>query len=106
MGSALTASAPRRRYPVILSIENHCSVAQQKKMAEYLKEVLQDKLDLSAVLPSDCKKLPSPEMLRGKVLIKVRLAAATGTARTRAARIARLTQPSLVFAGEKTASKH
>ena len=27
-------------YPVILSIENHCSVEQQRKMAEYLKEIL------------------------------------------------------------------
>lgn len=66
-----------RRYPVILSIENHCSVPQQKKMAEYLKEVLQDKLDLSVVISNDCKKLPSPEILKGKVLIKVRLSVAT-----------------------------
>ena len=27
-------------YPVILSIENHCSVEQQRKMAECLKEIL------------------------------------------------------------------
>lgn len=61
------------RYPVILSIENHCSVPQQKKMAEYLKEVLQDKLDLSNVSVQECKKLPSPEILKGKILIKVRI---------------------------------
>lgn len=67
----------RRRYPVILSIENHCSVPQQKKMAEYLREVLQDKLDLSVVISNDCKKLPSPEILKGKVLIKVRPSVAT-----------------------------
>ncbi|XP_029682579.1 1-phosphatidylinositol 4,5-bisphosphate phosphodiesterase eta-2 [Takifugu rubripes] len=60
----------KSQYPVILSIENHCSVPQQKKMAEYLKEVLQDKLDLSVVISNDCKKLPSPEILKGKVLIK------------------------------------
>lgn len=41
-------------------------------MAEYLEEVLQDKLDLSVVVSNDCKKLPSPEVLKGKVLIKVR----------------------------------
>lgn len=64
--------SPHRRYPVILSIENHCSVPQQKKMAEYLEEVLQDKLDLSVVISNDCKKLPSPEILKGKILIKVR----------------------------------
>lgn len=59
------------RYPVILSIENHCTVPQQKKMAEYLREVLQDKLDLSNVNVHECKKLPSPEILKGKVLVKV-----------------------------------
>ncbi|XP_056292706.1 1-phosphatidylinositol 4,5-bisphosphate phosphodiesterase eta-2 isoform X3 [Pseudoliparis swirei] len=57
-------------YPVILSIENHCTVPQQKKMAEYLREVLQDKLVLSTVNVHECKKLPSPEILKGKVLIK------------------------------------
>ncbi|XP_039652214.1 1-phosphatidylinositol 4,5-bisphosphate phosphodiesterase eta-2 [Perca fluviatilis] len=57
-------------YPVILSIENHCTVPQQKKMAEYLREVLQDKLDLSSVNVNECKKLPSPDILKGKVLVK------------------------------------
>ncbi|XP_028260976.1 1-phosphatidylinositol 4,5-bisphosphate phosphodiesterase eta-2 [Parambassis ranga] len=60
----------KSQYPVILSIENHCTVPQQKKMAEYLKEVLQDKLDLTHVNVHECKKLPSPEILKGKVLIK------------------------------------
>lgn len=41
-------------------------------MAEYLGEVLQEKLDLSVVISNDCKKLPSPETLKGKILIKVR----------------------------------
>ncbi|XP_029947375.1 1-phosphatidylinositol 4,5-bisphosphate phosphodiesterase eta-2 [Salarias fasciatus] len=60
----------KSQYPVILSIENHCTVPQQKKMAAYLKEVLQDKLDLSNVNAHECKKLPSPEILKGKVLVK------------------------------------
>nr|XP_057910740.1 1-phosphatidylinositol 4,5-bisphosphate phosphodiesterase eta-2 [Doryrhamphus excisus] len=60
----------KSQYPVILSIENHCTVPQQKKMAEYLKEVLQDKLDLSHVNIYECKKLPSPEILKGKILVK------------------------------------
>ena len=59
------------RYPVILSIENHCSVPQQKKMAEYIVEVLQDKVDLSNVTVNETRKLPSPEILKGKVLVKV-----------------------------------
>ncbi|AWP02628.1 putative 1-phosphatidylinositol 4-5-bisphosphate phosphodiesterase eta-2-like [Scophthalmus maximus] len=60
----------KSQYPVILSIENHCTVPQQKKMAEYLREVLQDKLDLSNINVHEFKKLPSPEILKGKVLVK------------------------------------
>ncbi|KAK0131876.1 1-phosphatidylinositol 4,5-bisphosphate phosphodiesterase eta-2 [Merluccius polli] len=60
----------KSQYPVILSIENHCTVPQQKKMAQYLMEVLQDKVDLSNVNMNECRKLPSPEILKGKVLVK------------------------------------
>lgn len=59
------------RYPVILSIENHCSVIQQKKMARYLTDILGDKLDLSSVSGEDATVLPSPQMLKGKILVKV-----------------------------------
>uniref|UniRef100_A0A8C7J3U9 Phosphoinositide phospholipase C n=1 Tax=Oncorhynchus kisutch TaxID=8019 RepID=A0A8C7J3U9_ONCKI len=62
----------KNQYPVILSIENHCTVPQQKKMAEYLLEVLQDKVDLSTVNMNEFRKLPSPELLKGKVLVKVK----------------------------------
>ncbi|XP_063747166.1 1-phosphatidylinositol 4,5-bisphosphate phosphodiesterase eta-2a isoform X2 [Eleginops maclovinus] len=57
-------------YPVILSIENHCSVPQQKKMAQYLIEILGDKLDLSNIKAEEPGRLPSPETLRGKILVK------------------------------------
>ncbi|XP_052340136.1 1-phosphatidylinositol 4,5-bisphosphate phosphodiesterase eta-2-like [Oncorhynchus keta] len=57
-------------YPVILSIENHCSVPQQKKMAQYLVEVMGDKLDLSAIKADERGRLPSPDILKGKILIK------------------------------------
>uniref|UniRef100_A0A6Q2Y277 Phosphoinositide phospholipase C n=1 Tax=Esox lucius TaxID=8010 RepID=A0A6Q2Y277_ESOLU len=57
-------------YPVILSIENHCSVPQQKKMAQYLVEVMGDKLDLSAVNVDEQGRLPSPDTLKGKILVK------------------------------------
>ncbi|XP_017161156.1 1-phosphatidylinositol 4,5-bisphosphate phosphodiesterase eta-2a isoform X1 [Poecilia reticulata] len=57
-------------YPVILSIENHCSVPQQKKMAQYLVEILGDKLDVSSVKAGESGRLPSPESLRGKILVK------------------------------------
>ncbi|XP_037392064.1 1-phosphatidylinositol 4,5-bisphosphate phosphodiesterase eta-2a isoform X4 [Pygocentrus nattereri] len=57
-------------YPVILSIENHCSVPQQKKMAQYLVEILGEKLDLSSVRANESGLLPSPDALKGKILIK------------------------------------
>ncbi|XP_064326090.1 1-phosphatidylinositol 4,5-bisphosphate phosphodiesterase eta-2 isoform X2 [Phalacrocorax carbo] len=60
----------KNEYPVILSIENHCSVIQQKKMAQYLTEILGDKLDLSSVHSDDSTKLPSPASLKGKILVK------------------------------------
>ncbi|NXF30406.1 PLCH2 phosphodiesterase, partial [Nyctibius bracteatus] len=60
----------KNEYPVILSIENHCSVIQQKKMAQYLIEILGDKLNLSSVHNDDSTKLPSPASLKGKILVK------------------------------------
>ncbi|KAM9475692.1 1-phosphatidylinositol 4,5-bisphosphate phosphodiesterase eta-2a [Clarias gariepinus] len=57
-------------YPVILSIENHCSVPQQKKMAEYLVEILGEKLDLLSVKADESGLLPSPDSLKGKILVK------------------------------------
>nr|XP_029132542.1 1-phosphatidylinositol 4,5-bisphosphate phosphodiesterase eta-2 isoform X2 [Labrus bergylta] len=57
-------------YPVILSIENHCSVPQQKKMAQYLIEILGDKLDVSNIKAEESGRLPSPDLLKGKILVK------------------------------------
>lgn len=59
------------RYPVILSIENHCSVPQQKKMAQYLTEIFGDKLNLSSIKADTLGRLPSPEALKGRILVKV-----------------------------------
>uniref|UniRef100_A0A674N4S7 Phosphoinositide phospholipase C n=1 Tax=Takifugu rubripes TaxID=31033 RepID=A0A674N4S7_TAKRU len=58
------------QYPVILSIENHCTIQQQKKIAQYLREIFGDKLDVGDVLNGDSKTLPSPNSLKGKILIK------------------------------------
>ncbi|XP_047450812.1 1-phosphatidylinositol 4,5-bisphosphate phosphodiesterase eta-1 isoform X2 [Mugil cephalus] len=58
------------QYPVILSIENHCTILQQKKIAQYLREIFGDKLDIGDVLTGDAKTLPSPQSLQGKILIK------------------------------------
>nr|XP_055029923.1 1-phosphatidylinositol 4,5-bisphosphate phosphodiesterase eta-1 isoform X1 [Misgurnus anguillicaudatus] len=57
-------------FPVILSIENHCNIQQQKKIAEHLKEIFGDKLDVAEALNKDPKQLPSPNCLKGKILIK------------------------------------
>ncbi|KAJ8280484.1 hypothetical protein GJAV_G00055130 [Gymnothorax javanicus] len=57
-------------YPVILSIENHCNIQQQKKIAQYLREIFGDKLDVGESLSKDPKMLPSPNSLKGKILIK------------------------------------
>ncbi|RDD40218.1 1-phosphatidylinositol 4,5-bisphosphate phosphodiesterase delta-4 [Trichoplax sp. H2] len=56
-------------YPVILSIENHCSIEQQRKMAKYFVEIFGDKLYKEPIDPSRTTGL-SPEDLKYKVLIK------------------------------------
>ncbi|XP_044146566.1 1-phosphatidylinositol 4,5-bisphosphate phosphodiesterase eta-1 [Bufo gargarizans] len=60
----------KNEYPVILSIENHCNIQQQRKIAQYLKEILGDKIDLSSIPLGENKQLPSPQNLKGKILVK------------------------------------
>ncbi|XP_054877194.1 1-phosphatidylinositol 4,5-bisphosphate phosphodiesterase delta-3-A isoform X2 [Poeciliopsis prolifica] len=57
-------------YPLILSLENHCSVEQQAVMARHLKAILGDKLLLKPLPGLKSSALPSPEDLRGKILVK------------------------------------
>ncbi|XP_046733516.1 1-phosphatidylinositol 4,5-bisphosphate phosphodiesterase delta-1a isoform X2 [Silurus meridionalis] len=57
-------------YPVILSLENHCSLEQQKLMAQYMTSILGSALltrPLGKEVPT-C--LPSPEELKGRILVK------------------------------------
>ncbi|XP_020930334.1 1-phosphatidylinositol 4,5-bisphosphate phosphodiesterase delta-4 isoform X1 [Sus scrofa] len=57
-------------YPVILSLENHCSWEQQEMIAHHLTEILGEQLlstTLDGQLPT---QLPSPEELRRKILVK------------------------------------
>ncbi|KAF7465758.1 Hypothetical predicted protein [Marmota monax] len=56
-------------YPVILSIEDHCSIAQQRNMAQYFKKVLGDTL-LTKPVDITADGLPSPNQLKRKILIK------------------------------------
>ena len=55
--------------PVVLSIENHCSLAQQQKMAAIFRDLLGDKLVTTPVMENEVA-LPSPNMLRNRIIIK------------------------------------
>uniref|UniRef100_A0A8C6LHE2 Phosphoinositide phospholipase C n=1 Tax=Nothobranchius furzeri TaxID=105023 RepID=A0A8C6LHE2_NOTFU len=59
-------------YPVILSIENHCCVEQQRVMAQHLNHILGDKLLKSTLEGKVSSRLPSPEDLKGKILVKAK----------------------------------
>ncbi|XP_055361668.1 1-phosphatidylinositol 4,5-bisphosphate phosphodiesterase delta-4-like isoform X2 [Betta splendens] len=59
-------------YPVILSIENHCGVEQQNVMAQHLNHILGDKLLKSTLDGRAPVGLPSPEDLKGKILLKAK----------------------------------
>uniref|UniRef100_A0A3Q1K126 Phosphoinositide phospholipase C n=1 Tax=Anabas testudineus TaxID=64144 RepID=A0A3Q1K126_ANATE len=57
-------------YPVILSLENHCSQEQQEVMAQNLISILGDKLLRAPLIHPTTGNLPSPNDLMYKVLIK------------------------------------
>ncbi|XP_049417638.1 1-phosphatidylinositol 4,5-bisphosphate phosphodiesterase delta-3-A [Epinephelus fuscoguttatus] len=57
-------------YPLILSLENHCSVEQQAVMAKHLRTILGSKLLTQPLRAQSQKDLPSPEELKGRILIK------------------------------------
>uniref|UniRef100_A0A8C5HF03 Phosphoinositide phospholipase C n=1 Tax=Gouania willdenowi TaxID=441366 RepID=A0A8C5HF03_GOUWI len=57
-------------YPIILSLENHCSVEQQAVMAKHLRSILGQKLLTRPLSDQPLKALPSPEELKGRILVK------------------------------------
>ncbi|XP_030077103.1 1-phosphatidylinositol 4,5-bisphosphate phosphodiesterase delta-3 [Microcaecilia unicolor] len=57
-------------YPVILSIENHCGLEQQAIMARHLKRILGNMLVTKPLDDKVPTELPSPEQLKGKILVK------------------------------------
>ncbi|XP_029613342.1 1-phosphatidylinositol 4,5-bisphosphate phosphodiesterase zeta-1-like [Salmo trutta] len=58
-------------YPVILSLENHCTPTQQDVMAQYLTSILGEKLLATSLdLTNQPGQLPSPNELKYKILIK------------------------------------
>lgn len=58
------------RFPVILSIEEHCPIEQQRQMARIFREVFGDKL-LTEPVEQKAEQLPSPTQLKGKIILKV-----------------------------------
>ena len=60
------------RYPVTLSLENHCSVEQQSVMARHLEDILGD---MVWVPETEMTAIPTPEQLLHKIVLKVRQAA-------------------------------
>uniref|UniRef100_A0A8C6PXL7 Phosphoinositide phospholipase C n=1 Tax=Nothobranchius furzeri TaxID=105023 RepID=A0A8C6PXL7_NOTFU len=56
-------------FPVILSIEEHCPVEQQRQMARIFKDVFGDKL-LTEPVEHMAELLPSPTQLKGKIILK------------------------------------
>uniref|UniRef100_A0A915PXN4 Phosphoinositide phospholipase C n=1 Tax=Setaria digitata TaxID=48799 RepID=A0A915PXN4_9BILA len=59
--------------PVVLSIENHCSLQQQARMAQMFKNYLGEKLVTCFLFEADYSsspRLPSPWQLQNKILIK------------------------------------
>lgn len=60
-------------YPVILSIENRCSLMQQARMAQIFVKVFGDKLITKYMFDTDFYEdplLPTPSQLKYKILIK------------------------------------
>lgn len=58
------------RFPVILSIEEHCPLEQQRQMARIFRDVFGDKL-LTEPVVQVAEQLPSPSQLKGKIILKV-----------------------------------
>ncbi|TQB74697.1 Phospholipase C [Monascus purpureus] len=57
-------------FPLILSLEVHCNPEQQFAMVKIMKDTFKDQLVLEPLLASNI--LPSPEELKGRILVKVK----------------------------------
>lgn len=57
-------------YPVILSLEVHCSPEQQARMAHHLTTILGDLLYIEPV--DGLTQLPSPDELKNKIIVKAK----------------------------------
>jgi len=61
----------KSEFPLIFSIENHCSLDQQDVMAKHLITILGDLLYKEQIKGEE-KHMPTPMQLRGKILIKAK----------------------------------
>ncbi|KAI5307158.1 hypothetical protein KEM56_003738 [Ascosphaera pollenicola] len=57
--------------PLILSLEVHCNAEQQLAMVNIMKDTFGDRLLIQPLYPN-ATKLPTPDELRGRILIKVK----------------------------------
>lgn len=57
-------------YPLLISIEDHCSIAQQSVMAKMFRDILGNLLLTERIEEGEPNLLPSPEQLKYKVLLK------------------------------------
>ena len=71
----------KENFNTLFSLEDHCSLEQQRKMAEIFKEEFGDMLLTAPVSTGDSETdddffhkndLPSPEQLKGKIILKVK----------------------------------
>ncbi|KAJ5793774.1 hypothetical protein N7457_000373 [Penicillium paradoxum] len=58
-------------FPLILSLEVHCNSEQQLAMVKIMKDTFKDRLILEPLM-ANCYILPSPEELKGRILVKVK----------------------------------
>ncbi|XP_031416974.1 1-phosphatidylinositol 4,5-bisphosphate phosphodiesterase delta-3-A-like [Clupea harengus] len=59
-------------YPLILSLEVHCSLEQQAVMARHLRSILGRRLLTKPLSDQPLRCLPSPEELKGRILVKAK----------------------------------
>jgi phosphatidylinositol phospholipase C delta len=58
-------------FPLILSLEVHCNPEQQLAMVKIMRDAFGEQLVLEPLL-TNCAILPSPEELKGRILVKVK----------------------------------
>ncbi|KNC87468.1 hypothetical protein SARC_00403, partial [Sphaeroforma arctica JP610] len=57
-------------YPLVLSLENHCSPPCQQIMADVFREVMGDTIHMEVLDPTPGAVLPSPSQFKRKILLK------------------------------------